>query len=485
MLFNSGIFLKAFLPLVILFSLLIQKHFARLLPWFLIAISLLFYAWWKPSYLIILICSAGINFLLGRLIHKNDSKFLLGLGILFNLSLLGYFKYLGWIMEGLNTSGINWFSPKIYVLPLAISFYTFEQISYLIDCRKGIVKPATLRDYLFFVTFFPKLIAGPIVRFAELSRQISHIRITSENFGVGLTLFVIGLSKKVLFADQAATFVSPIFDAAKAGVTPIFIDAWIGALSYTLQIYFDFSGYSDMAIGLSLIFGIRLPINFYSPYKSTSIIEFWRRWHMTLSRFLRDYLYFPLGGSKHGEARRYINLILVMTIAGLWHGAGLTFVIWGLLNGLYLVINHLFRKVIKQSRQVTFIQQAISWVLTFLCIVIAWVFFRAENLSSANKMLMGMLGQGTQEILNGTHLTAGITIAILLPLAILFPNSNQIIGLVRLAPDAATEMLIPNNSRQSWIQWEPKALWAIAIGVLLLTQLVSTSKYSPFIYFQF
>lgn len=476
MLFNSGIFLKVFLPCVVLLALLIQKYCQRALPWLLITASLFFYGCWSLQFLLVFVCLGVVNLIFGRVIYSKGSSVLLGLGIACNLAILGYFKYFSWIYNALVADAASKFSSADFILPLAISFYTFEQISYLIDCHKKIITPASVRDYLFFAMFFPKLIAGPIVRFAELGKQISSACVTAENFAIGMSLFVIGLMKKLLFADQAAHFVAPVFAAAQLGQVPTFADAWLASLAYSFQIYFDFSGYSDMAIGLALIFNIRLPINFYSPYKSTDIIEFWRRWHMTLSRFLRDYLYFPLGGSRKGRARQCANVIMVMAIGGLWHGAGLTFIVWGLLHGLYLAINHVWRHIFSVP-----IPAWASWTVTFLAVVVAWVFFRAQDVHTAIVVIEGMLGQGGA----GAIMYGYALIAALFVVALFCPNSNQLIGLDRLRPDSTTDMLIPTTARQSRLRWAPDPLWAVALGTLLALQMLMTSNPSPFLYFQF
>nr|WP_249803425.1 MBOAT family O-acyltransferase [Bradyrhizobium zhengyangense] len=405
-------------------------------------------------------------------------------GIIADVGLLAWFKYANWISANLSSAGL-WNDPTHIVLPLAISFFTFEQISYLADCRKGLIRPATIREYAFFVTFFPKLIAGPIVRFSELQPQIARMRIDLASLSVGLTLFVIGLCKKLLVADYMVQFVTPVFDQAKMGGNVATLDAWLGALSYTFQLYFDFSGYSDMAIGLSLMFGLSLPLNFYSPYKATSIIEFWRRWHMTLSRFLRDYIYFPLGGSRRGPVRRYINLIVVMTVGGLWHGAGATFVVWGALHGSYLAVNHLFRaagggwKPISVGAQ--FGCTVIYWILTFVAVVVGWVFFRADGAGTAVNLLVAMFAptSGAPAIDQGL---AVVAVLIALVMTLVAPNSNQLIGRQVLGSAVTESKLV---DARKWIVWQPNATWAIIIGVGLFAALASMSTPRPFLYFTF
>src|SRR4029078_5020437 len=268
-------------------------------------------------------------------------KTFLAVGVTANLAALGYFKYVNFFLANLSALRETQTSVVAVVLPLGLSFFIFQKIALLVDASKGEVQHFSPLSYTLFVSFFPQLIAGPIVHHKEMMPQFAaRARMQVVDFAKGLTLFVIGLAKKVLIADTIAQVSNPIFDRAAAGIVPGVLESWTGALAYTLQLYFDFSGYSDMALGLALLFGIHLPINFHSPYQARNSIEFWRRWHITLSRFLRDYLYIPLGGNRHGHVRRYINLAITMLLGGLWHGAAWTFVVWGALHGLYLAANH-------------------------------------------------------------------------------------------------------------------------------------------------
>ena len=403
MLFNSCAFILGFLPVVFFGFYLIGRHSHNLASLWLAAASLFFYGWWDVRFVGLLLGSIAFNYGAGYLIgHRlsksaNQPKFLLVSAVVSNLILLGYFKYANFFIENLNhLAGTTWPMGEVF-LPLGISFFTFTQIAFLVDTYQGKVKEYNFVHYTLFVTYFPHLIAGPVLHHKEMMPQFARpdtCSINWNNVAVGLTVFVLGLAKKVLIADTLADFSSPVFDEVHAGGQPMFFEAWIGALAYTLQLYFDFSAYSDMAIGLSLMFNVCLPMNFYSPYKATSIIEFWRRWHMTLSRFLRDYLYIPLGGNRNGTAQRYLNLMITMLLGGLWHGAGWTFVVWGCLHGLYLTANHVWREL----------KQRMGWrdggkwsnlaagMLTFLAVVVGWVFFRAENLATAIEIISGMLG---------------------------------------------------------------------------------------------
>ena len=285
------------------------------------------------------------------------------------------------------------------VLPLAISFFTLQQITYLVDANSGETKEYNFLHYCLFVTFFPQLIAGPIVHHREMLPQFeqsSAYRFVQSNFASGTAIFLLGLFKKVVLADGVAVYATPVFNAAEAGAVLTFFEAWTGATAYTFQLYFDFSGYSDMAIGIARMFNINLPLNFNSPYKAVNITEFWRRWHMTLSRFLRDYLYIPLGGNRKGKTRRHVNLMITMLLGGLWHGAGWTFVAWGALHGFYLVVNHswhaLRRALNPNPRSYGIAGQALAWLITMNAVVVAWVFFRAESFNGAIAILEGMAG---------------------------------------------------------------------------------------------
>ena len=354
MLFNSYPFVFVFLPLVLAgFAVLTRWRSRTATLAFLIVASLAFYAWWNWRFLGLLLFSILFNFALGRRLQRRASergapvapaRRLLALGIAVNVGLLGYFKYRNFLVDTVGMAvGTDWALPPI-VLPLAISFFTFEQITYLVDAYHGDTGEYDFLGYALFISFFPHLIAGPIVRFKELVPQFSSrstFVFSHENVARGLFIFAIGLFKKVMIADTFSPWVAPIFDRAPVVV---FSDAWGATLAFALQLYFDFSGYTDMAIGLALMLNVVLPENFDSPYQARSIIDFWRRWHMTLSNFLRDYLYIPLGGGRRGEARRYANLFITMLLGGLWHGASWTFVLWGGLHGAYLAINHLWRR---------------------------------------------------------------------------------------------------------------------------------------------
>ncbi len=400
MLFSSPEFLFVFLPIVIAGFVIIRSITTQQLAMlWLVCASLFFYGWHRPDYLFLILFSICGNYLLGGYLATKLSKFILGIGVIANLLLIGYFKYSAFLIDNIRYflgSDPGYVNP---VLPLAISFFTLQQIAYLVDSYQGKVRDRNFIHYILFVTFFPQLIAGPIVHHSETIPQFQRTtqnRKTRGDFLIGLSIFVLGLYKKVVFADGIGIYANIVFDDAAAGDTPTLLVAWGGALAYTLQIYFDFSGYSDMAIGLARMFGVRLPLNFNSPYKAKNIIDFWRRWHMTLSRFLRNYCYIPLGGNRRGAARRYANIILTMLIGGLWHGAAWTFIIWGAIHGVFIALNHFWRW---SSRRIwsgvnwnSLLYQFMSQIITFVVIVIAWVFFRADGLDTSMRILSGMAG---------------------------------------------------------------------------------------------
>lgn len=346
--------------------------------------------------------------------------------------------------------------------------------------------------YMLFVTFFPQLIAGPIVHHKDVLPQFIRkdtFTPRAENFAVGTTIFFIGLFKKVVLADSVAPFANTVFNSALAGGSIGFADAWAGAFAYSFQIYFDFSGYSDMAIGLARMVGIRLPLNFDSPYKSTGIIDLWKRWHMTLSRFLRDYLYFPLGGNRLGNRRRYVNLMIVMLLGGLWHGAGWTFVIWGGLHGIYLGFNHAWRAWRGDKRRDTLFARSASTIVTYIAIVVAWVFFRAESFPAAWSIIVSMASVGT--VLDPAQLLGSFSLGrelllwlvVMSPIVWFLPNTQQIMQ--QYKPALKT---YPGEIKQvgfPFMQWQPKVSWAIAIGGSAVISILYMSRINEFIYFQF
>jgi alginate O-acetyltransferase complex protein AlgI len=505
MLFNSYPFILAFLPLtLLLFYGLRRAGFTRGAFALLTLASLVFYGWWNPVYLLLLVPLMLINFALARnILHYRlerpaVARFCMVTGVAGNLAVLGYFKYANFFVDNLNALlGLNVFLARI-VLPLGISFFIFQKIALLVDAWHGKFNRLNLLDYLLFVTLFSQLIAGPIVHHSEVMPQFHRKKadLGPTWFALGVTIFAIGLAKKVLLADTAAAFATPQFNAAAAGIKLDFLAGWSGALAYTAQLYFDFSGYSDMAIGTALLFGIRLPVNFASPYKAASIIDFWRMWHITLSRFLRDYLYIPLGGNRKGPARRHLNLFLTMLLGGFWHGAGWTYVLWGALHGGYLAVNHAWRTVRGKwtAAPASQLERRCCQVVTFSAVVVGWVFFRAHDVHSAVQMLKAMTG------FNGIVLPASLGITahppalphgqvdtglalfvsvLLLGIAWLAPNTQQLTGY--RGPDNVADPS-PEHFRAVW---RLSPAWAIAVGCLFATCLMSLAKVSEFLYFQF
>lgn len=391
MLFNSYGFLLVFLPLTWSIYFLLNKYTSfESGKFFLLLASVVFYSWWNPLYVFLLLFTVLFNFIVGRQLSYNKTnltrKALLISGVAVNLSLLAYYKYCNFFIDNTNALLHTGISMQEIILPLGISFITFQTIAFLVDCYKGQTKEYNLVNYSLFVTFFPQLIAGPIVHHAEMLPQFAQKEnkyINYENLLRGSMLVMLGLVKKVIIADTFAIWANNGFDVA---ASLNFAEAWITSLSYTFQLYYDFSGYCDMAVGLGLMFNIRIPFNFNSPYKATGIADFWRRWHITLSRFLRDYLYIPLGGNKKGFGRELSNLLIVFVLGGLWHGAAWTFVFWGFLHGMAIITERLFR--LTQIKLPVFA----SWLLTFNFVNAAWVFFRADSWADAIKVLKGMAG---------------------------------------------------------------------------------------------
>lgn len=519
MLFNSYQFIFFFLPLAIIaFFAIAQFNYYLAIASLGIA-SLLFYGFWHYQDLYLLLPSIFCNYFIGYYLATLPAPFkknLLVLAIIANLVVLGYFKYANFLIDNWNSISGWELSIAKNVLPLGISFFTFTQIAYLIDSYAGKVKEFNPVHYLLFVTYFPHLIAGPILHHHDTISQFQQrkmYRWNSRNVMIGLLLFTIGLFKKVIFADGVVSYIAPVFNGAKEGIIPSFGDSWLGALAYTVQLYFDFSGYSDMAIGLSLLFNIKLPINFNSPYQAVNITDFWRRWHITLSNFLRDYLYIPLGGNRHGNLRRYFNLILTMLIGGLWHGAGWTFILWGGLHGVYLVIHHAWewgrKKLGQDLKTSSWGGRLLSRIITFIAVVIAWVLFRAENLTSAKLILQSMFSLPTgNEMLTfkiiESPLSATIWVATLLTIAWIAPNSQYLTKIVKNSIDpvqltskfpAKSNKIIPKESIEK-IKTLPKILqtyqawhyWAIGFSLPLIFLLVAISEsqsIKEFIYFNF
>lgn len=522
MLFNSFEFLFVFLPLTLAAFTLTARWFGGVYAiWVLVLASLFFYSWWNPVYLPLLLFSMVFNFYWGRYLGKRPDKLMLGIGVFVNLGLIGYFKYAGFIVLNLELATGQDFDFGDVILPLAISFFTFQQIAYLVDSYQGITHEYNFMKYALFVSFFPQLIAGPIVHHKEMLPQFEQdkvFRLRYDNLVIGLSIFAIGLFKKTVVADGMAVYATPVFAAADGGSSLDFFSAWGGALAYTFQLYYDFSGYSDMAIGVARMFGIVLPLNFYSPYKAANISEFWRRWHMTLSRFLRDYLYIALGGNRHGKLRRYANLFTTMLLGGLWHGAGWNFVIWGALHGAYLTLHQVWLTLLgwlglSHLRRFR-LYAAFAWVTTFVFVIFGWVFFRATTFDGATNMLGAMFGANgialpsaimarlgpLESVLTSLGVTVGqqggsafvmtwLWIVVLLPLTLILPNTQD---MFKGAKCSLSDLSFERESavwpfvRQALkLQWQATPRWAILCAVVLGCGTLTLMQVSEFLYFQF
>ena len=454
MLFQSQVFILAFLPAVLAAYYALAER-QRLREYALIAASLLFYGWWDVRFVPLLIGQTVVSWLIAEAYLRRPAKGWIVLGVAGNLAVLGFFKY-ALFVAGAAVSFVGLPEPGwSIVLPIGISFYTFELISYLVDLERGTGHHYPLRKFYLFIFLFPHLIAGPIIRHNEIIPQfdLSPLRPgLSERLGFGIAFFVVGCAKKVLLADPLAKVVDPIFNAH--GV-PALGDAWLGALAFTLQLFLDFSAYSEMAIGLGLMLGFRFPDNFNVPYRATSIREFWRRWHMTLSRWLRDYLYIPLGGSREGTPTYIKATVITMGLCGLWHGAGFTYIAWGLMHGAGLIACHFWQK---SGRS---LQVPLAWGLTMVFVISSWVLFRADSFADAGRMFAGMAGFG------------GLEGAAKWPLV--------------LAIAAAVSLVGPSTKEFVEERLQPRPAYGVAFALVLMVVVLQVGQGQPqsFIYFQF
>lgn len=454
MVFSSYEFIFVFLPVTLLVFFSIPENFASL--WIVIA-SLFFYAYWNIYYLPLLILSVGVNYIVSRKIESSThKKFWFISGIIFNFLLLGYFKFTGF-------------------LPLGISFFTFTQTAYIIEIYRQNTRTASFLQYSEYAIFFPYITSGPIADYKAMLPQFESIRNFApnyENIARGIVLFALGLFKKVCIADYLAPAINNLF-ANSEMLT--FFDAWAAALGYSVQLYFDFSGYSDMAIAIGLMFNIKIPENFNSPYKSLSIIDFWRRWHITLSTWIRNYIYIPLGGNRHGELKKMRNIFVAMLFTGLWHGTGWTFILWGGLHGLMLIINHQWRRLnIK-------LPAVISWAITFICVVLCWVIFRAENIHDALNIISAMFN--FSNIIFPAR--AFVYLKFLgLPenlFALLLLDARIFLSVILLTPSV---ILLP-NTREIIAHFKPGILWLLFAMIVSFISLINLSGIQDFLYFQF
>jgi alginate O-acetyltransferase complex protein AlgI len=475
MLFTSDLFLFVFLPVSLAGHLLLRRwHVAT--SWWLVLASICFYAaWdWHLASLLLPLVSVGVNYAIGSWIAASKAwrQLWLILGLGFNLGLLGLCKYLLFFADM-----IDWDPGFALGLPLGISFYSFTQIAWLVDVSRGDCDLPAPRDYLLFVTWFPHFIAGPILHHREMIPQFTKpdaFHASLDDMAAGATMVIIGLVKKIVLADGLEPLVAPVFDQPAA---PGLLPAWFAAIAFGLELYFDFSGYCDMAIGLSRLFGLRLPINFDSPYQACSIIDFWRRWNMTLSRFLRSYLYIPLGGNRAGLGQSG-NILITMALGGLWHGPGWTYVAWGGLHGLYLCVNHAWLRLML-GRQPIPGGRALAPAATLIAVTIAWVVFRAPSLNKAGWIFAGMAGGNGSGVIDASSFASGAWLAGLLLLVLLAPNSQAIMA------QAAPALGMSGRAAPAWLTWRASPLWASLAGVAAAAAIVRLDESLPFFYFQF
>lgn len=506
--FHQPQFLFIFLPLALLgwFGLVWAKSPRLVLGSYLFGISAFYYWWGSPEFFPVLLALTAFNFAAGRVLVNRPIALLYWAAITVDLGILGWFKYSNFFIGTVNSLFGLSISSVAVVLPLAISFFTFQKVAYLTEEWSGDRDRWTWGEFFLLVWFFPQLIAGPIVRPHEFIPQWRALRYDSRrirvNVAIGLTLLLVGLIKKLGIADTVAPYVDAVFVPTASGIAPRLVDAWLGAAAYTVRIYFDFSGYSDMAIGIARLFGFILPLNFFSPYRSESIIEFWRRWHITLSRFLRDFLYFPLGGNRKGVVRRYTNLMIVMLLGGLWHGANWTFVVWGGIHGLYLTLNHVWRDLGGRS-----LPRWLGWALTMVAVMFAWVPFHAPNLVTTVSLWKGMLGMNgivlspvlpfadqlaawapnyfaVRPVLSAYIFMQGREAFMVLPLAfvvaVAMPNVYQWLG--RFNPALYFDRSTRIRTR---FRWHPSASLAMALGIAFVVALIFAGKPQTYLYWQF
>ena len=541
MLFNSHFFVFVFLP-VALFVYFALGRLSRdwALRWIIVA-SLIFYAWWRPANVFIIVPAMLVNFTVAKLIlyygreeKPAATKLLLTLGIVFNLTVLGYFKYTNFFFTASNDLFGSSFVFKEIVLPLGISFITFQKIAFLMDVHGRKIDSFRFQDFFSFVLFFPQLIAGPIVHYREMMPQFHSVscRFSQTDLSVGATLFFFGLFKKVVIADSLAPLVSSIYMMADSGQTVSLIPAWLAAVGFTFQIYFDFSGYSDMALGAARLFGIRLPVNFNSPLRTSNIIDFWLRWHVSLTRFLTAYVYNPIAlrftrkrmaAGKSGFGRNGASLgaflqllmlptIVTMFLSGLWHGAGYLFILWGLMHGIYLTVNHAWRLFANRkwpkSERYEQIMRPLGFVITFVCVAASMVVFRSLSLDTAANILAGMAGMNGVEVPGGLYPLVswlgsvfpasfiqpglpnaagmselGLLLLLVAPIALFLPNTLQILD--RFEPAIGVREAGEPNLLRFNVSWRPSLVWAVFVIAIAAAGTLNIGGYTEFLYWQF
>lgn len=513
MLFNSYTFIYLFLPVVWGGYWFVRRHNAEAALWGLVLASLFFYGYWDIRFLPLLLLSIFFNHIVGHRIFASSDHAVgrrwLVFGIAFNLALLAFFKYLGFLSEAVEELFGNPIVNFDILLPIGISFFTFQQITYLVDIRRGVVSPYLLQRYVLFVSFFPQLISGPIVHHSEMMPQFEgRGRIDWTGIAMGMSIFIAGLFKKLVLADNIAPYVGTVFRAADAGLDVTFLESWAALIGFSFQMYFDFSGYCDMALGLGLLFGIRLPINFDSPYKAKTVSEYWRRWNITLGRFLRDYVYLPLGGSQNNHVMTMINMMIVMFISGAWHGAGWGFLLWGILNGFWLWCNYISAQLHnhfgRKGRSV--FPRAVAQIMTFAAVSFGWCFFKPTTFVGLSMMTSASLGlngltiplefqepfRWAADVFSGlgfafqgqAHVGLGDWAQYATPLIIIsffivwgMPNTNEIF----LSRDH--EYSVAKKPRR--LVWQPRRIWLTGMSIAFCLTMLFASTISEFLYFQF
>lgn len=464
MVFSSLIFIWMFLPIVFIGYIVLPNRFKNLI---LLLASLIFYAWGEPKYIILMICSIIINYVIGLLMdrHETKKKQLLIIGIIINIAILGYFKYFNFLIDIINLFIKQDLTLLDISLPIGISFFTFQILSYIIDLYRGQYKAQkNIISLSLYISFFPQLIAGPIVRYKDINEQLNNRQQTLEQIAAGIRRFIYGLGKKVIIANTVAQCVDKIYAIDCTGISGV--TAWVGAMCYMLQIYYDFSGYSDMAIGLGKMFGFEFLENFNYPYLSTSIQEFWQRWHISLGTWFREYLYIPMGGNRKGLSRTYINLLIVFIVTGLWHGASFNFVLWGLYHGILLIIERVGLSVVLKRHKV------VAHLYVLITVLFGWVLFRAEGLSQA----------------------VGITKRMLLPwmykedalvIGAIFRNKTLLIILIGIVGSGVLQYVVKKfGFAEKWKNSYLEIVYCAIVFVLCIVMLAGNT-YNPFIYFRF
>jgi alginate O-acetyltransferase complex protein AlgI len=547
-LFNSYEFIFVFLPITLFGFFTIIRLYGRslALTWLVVA-SLAFYSLWNPPYVFFLIGSIVVNYMLAQLIvarRKTDPRISAAatlFGVIGNLFLIGYFKYKNFFLDGVGIVFNSDFPGQEIILPLGISFFTFQQIAYLVDARVGVVGKSSFRDYALFVTFFPQLIAGPIVHHKEMMPQFysKNSRNVSHDLIIGSVLFSVGLFKKAIIADGLAVYANPAFNLAATGTELDLFSAWLGALAYALQLYFDFSGYSEMALGLARMFGVTLPMNFNSPFKQSSIIDFWGHWHITLTRFFTTYIYNPIALKvTRSRAQNRLSLnrttlgafvmlvalptMVTMLLAGLWHGAGTQYLVFGFLHGSYLTINHAWRAnrsyFWPNDESYHFFMKPLGWLITFIAVVIGMVFFRADSVAAGGLIIQGMLGLNgalipeglitnlpifgqisvwfgieSTPLLGKSFVSGYMWVIVTLGISLLSPNILHILrahnpALGYKSIETKSPAIIKNASwlhRLRDLSWQATPIWLVIHIVLAISGILALSQVTEFLYWQF